>query len=73
MKKYSTIKMRRGLALVPVRNGTCAGCNMNVPPLNYNTIQRGNSIEMCGNCNRIIYWDKLLEETDGQPSDPKNA
>lgn len=73
MKKYSTIRMRRGLALVPVRNGTCQGCNMNIPPQLYNTIQRGNSIEMCGNCNRIIYWDKLLEETDGQPSDPKNS
>ncbi len=69
MKKYSTIKMRRGLALVPVKNGTCGGCNMNIPPQLYNTIQRGNSIEMCGNCNRIIYWDKLLEETDGRPTE----
>jgi len=73
MKKYSTIRMRRGLAMVPVRNGTCQGCNMNIPPQMYNTIQRGNSIELCGNCNRIIYWDKLLEETDGQPSDPKQS
>jgi predicted nucleic acid-binding Zn-ribbon protein len=69
MKKYSTIRMRRGLALVPVKNGTCAGCNMNIPPQLFNTIQRGNSIELCGNCNRIIYWDKLLEETDGKPSE----
>ena len=28
-------------------------------------------IELCGNCNRIIYWDKLLENPDGAPSDPK--
>jgi predicted nucleic acid-binding Zn-ribbon protein len=71
MKKYSTIRMRRGLAMVPVRNGTCQGCNMNIPPQLYNTIQRGNSIELCGNCNRIIYWDKLLADGDGEPSDPK--
>jgi predicted nucleic acid-binding Zn-ribbon protein len=69
LKKYSTIRMRRGLALVPVRNGTCQGCNMNIPPQLYNTIQRGNSIEMCGNCNRIIYWDKLLEDPDGKPAE----
>lgn len=68
MKKYSAIRMRRGLALVPVKNGTCQGCNMNIPPQLYNTIQRGDSIEICGTCNRIIYWDKLLEDPDGQPA-----
>ena len=73
MNKYSTIRMRRGLALVPVHNGTCRGCNMNIPPQIYNTIQRGNSIELCGNCNRIIYWDKLLEEGDGKPAEKPEA
>jgi predicted nucleic acid-binding Zn-ribbon protein len=68
LKKYSTIRMRRGLALVPVRNGTCQGCNMNIPPQLYNTLQRGASLELCGNCHRIIYWDKLLEDPDGAPS-----
>ena len=70
MKKYSAIRMRRGLALVPVKNGTCQGCNMNIPPQLYNIIQRGDSIELCGTCNRIIYWDKLMEDPDGKPSEP---
>lgn len=69
LKKYASIKMRRGLALVAVKNGTCQGCNMNIPPQLFNTIQRGNSVELCGTCNRMIYWDKLLEDTDGMPSD----
>jgi predicted nucleic acid-binding Zn-ribbon protein len=68
LKKYSSIRMRRGLAMVPVKNGTCAGCNMNIPPQLFNMLQRGNSIEVCGNCNRIIYWDKLMEDPDGQPT-----
>jgi uncharacterized protein len=68
LKKYSAIRMRRGLALVPVKNGTCQGCNMNIPPQLYNTIQRGNTIELCGNCYRIIYWDKLMEDGDGAPA-----
>jgi hypothetical protein len=67
LKKYSSIKMRRGLALAPVKNGTCQGCNMNIPPQLFNVLQRGNSIELCGSCNRIIYWEKLIEE-DGQPA-----
>jgi len=67
LKKYSSIKMKRGLALVPVKNGTCQGCNMNIPPQLFNVLQRGNSIELCGSCNRIIYWAKLIED-DGQPA-----
>ncbi len=67
LKRYSSIKMRRGMALAPVKNGTCQGCNMNIPPQLYNIIQRGNSIEVCGSCNRIIYWAKLVED-DGQPA-----
>lgn len=71
LKKYSTIRMRRGLAMVPVKNGTCQGCNMNIPPQLYNQLQRGDSIELCGTCNRIIYWDKLLESPDGEPAPAK--
>ena len=63
LKRYGTIKMRRGLAVVAVRDGTCRGCNMNIPPQLYNTLQRGNSLELCPNCNRIIYWARLLEES----------
>jgi predicted nucleic acid-binding Zn-ribbon protein len=71
LKKYSTIRMRRGLAMAPVKNGTCQGCNMNIPPQVFNQLQRGDTIELCGNCNRIIYWDKLLENPDGKPAEPK--
>jgi hypothetical protein len=71
LKKYSAIRMRRGLAMAPVKNGTCQGCNMNIPPHVFNQLQRGDSIELCGTCNRIIYWDKLLENPDGEPADPK--
>jgi predicted nucleic acid-binding Zn-ribbon protein len=72
LKKYSAIRMRRGLAMAPVKNGTCQGCNMNIPPQVFNQLQRGDTIELCGNCNRIIYWDKLLENPDGEAADPKS-
>jgi hypothetical protein len=71
LKKYSAIRMRRGLAMAPVKNGTCQGCNMNIPPQVFNQLQRGDTIELCGTCNRIIYWDKLLENPDGEPAEPK--
>jgi predicted nucleic acid-binding Zn-ribbon protein len=67
LKRYSSIRMRRGMALAPVKAGTCQGCHMNIPPQLFNVLQRGTSIEICPNCNRIIYWDRLLNP-DGEPS-----
>ncbi|HVR62193.1 MAG TPA: C4-type zinc ribbon domain-containing protein [Polyangia bacterium] len=61
LKRYSTIRLRRGLAVVSVRGGTCQGCNMNIPPQLYNVLQRGLSIETCPSCHRIIYWEDLMK------------
>lgn len=69
LKKYNTIKMRRGLAVVAVDGGTCCGCNMNVPPQLYNQLQRADSIELCPNCHRIVYWGRLFEDADGRPAE----
>jgi predicted nucleic acid-binding Zn-ribbon protein len=60
LKRYGAIRMRRGLAVTTVRNGTCQGCNMNVPPQLFNILQRGTSIETCPYCHRIVYWENLM-------------
>ena len=62
LKRYGAIRIRRGLAVVPVHEGVCQGCHMAIPPQLYNILQRGSSIEMCPQCARIIYWDHLMEE-----------
>lgn len=62
MKRYGNIRVRKGLALAPVANGTCRGCNMNIPPQLFNVLQRGNSIETCPYCHRIIYWEELMKD-----------
>jgi predicted nucleic acid-binding Zn-ribbon protein len=64
MRRYSGIRMRRGLAVVAVKNGTCQGCNMRIPPQLFNILQRGETIETCPTCARIVYWDKLMEERE---------
>lgn len=62
LKRYGSIRIRRGLAVVPVVRGSCQGCHMAVPPQLYNMLQRGNSIETCPSCQRLIYWDELMKE-----------
>jgi len=62
LKRYSNIRLRRGLAVVPVVKGTCQGCHMRIPPQLFIQLQRGNAIETCPTCNRIIYWDEMMKE-----------
>src|SRR6185503_5212517 len=68
LKRYSSIRMRRGLAVVSVRNGTCQGCNMNIPPQLYNVLQRGVSVETCPSCHRIIYWEEIMKDSPAAPA-----
>lgn len=62
LKRYGSIRLRRGLAVVPVVNGTCKGCHMTIPPQLFNMIQRGLSLETCPSCARIIYWEELMKD-----------
>ena len=56
-KKYSVIKDQHsgGLAVVPVKDAVCHGCNVNLPPQLYNELFRYDSLKFCPNCHRIIY------------------
>ena len=73
LKRYSGIRIRRGLAVVGVKNGTCRGCNMNIPPQLYIVLQRGATIETCPSCHRIIYWEDLMKDPEAPGSTESSA
>lgn len=52
---------RDGLAIVSVKNNSCQGCNMFVPPQVINLIRMYEGLITCEVCNRILYID---EETN---------
>lgn len=56
LKRYDMIRAKRGAALAPCFGGRCSACNMGLPPQLFNTVIRGDSIEACPSCNRIIYF-----------------
>jgi predicted nucleic acid-binding Zn-ribbon protein len=58
-KKYDLLKEsnKGGLAVVPVKDALCHGCNVNLPPQLYNELYRGDTLKFCPNCQRIIYWE----------------
>lgn len=62
LRQYEYIRAKKaGLALALVRDGSCEGCHMQLPPQLYNELQRGDSIEVCPTCQRILFWDQLAE------------
>ena len=57
LRKYLYLKDRKaGQAISPVVGGVCQICHMNIPPQKFNDLIRGDSLQTCTNCNRIIYW-----------------
>ncbi|MBI5655513.1 MAG: hypothetical protein HZC44_01285 [Geobacter sp.] len=63
VKRYGTLReLRRGIAVVEARDGSCLGCNMNLPPQLYNTLFRGNELITCPHCQRILV---LRQQTQG--------
>jgi len=55
-KRYQVLIERRGgVAIVKASQGTCTGCNMNLPPQLYNSLFRLAEIQTCPHCNRLLY------------------
>jgi len=55
MKRYQLLReQRRGVAVVEARDGSCLGCNMQLPPQLYNTLFRGNELIICPHCQRVL-------------------
>jgi predicted nucleic acid-binding Zn-ribbon protein len=64
LARYEALRANLGSqVVVPVRDAVCQGCHLGIPPQQYNNLIRGNSLESCPNCNRIIYWE---EKKDSQ-------
>ena len=57
MYKYDFIRGRRpGLAVVAARKGHCEGCFMSLPPQQFIQVQRGETMESCPSCQRILFF-----------------
>ncbi len=58
LNKYTVIKDRvKRMAIAPVKDAVCRGCNLNIPPQMYNELQKGDELRFCPHCQRIVYWD----------------
>ncbi len=60
--RFMRVRQRiSALAVAPVTQAVCQGCNMNIPPQLFNELQRFDTLHNCPHCQRIIYWEKPPE------------
>ncbi len=56
LRQYEFLKVRlHGMAVAEVREATCRGCNMHIPPQLNNILHRQDRIITCPSCLRILY------------------
>lgn len=70
LKKYEAIKAKRsGIGLALVKNETCQGCYIHIPPQVYIQLRRGTEeLMFCPHCYRILY-----AETQGSSQQTEHA
>ena len=56
MAEYDTIRrLRKGIAVVAVRDGMCKACNVEVPQRDLEKAQQTDDLFHCSGCERILY------------------
>jgi len=56
LNRYTKLREKRqGLAVVEARNGSCLGCNMNLPPQVYNNLFHAEDLIACPHCQRLLF------------------
>lgn len=61
LRRYDTVKKKKLPVMASVVAGTCQGCNMNLPPQQYNQLRVSLGTDVCPSCNRIIYAVEALD------------
>ena len=68
LRLYERARKARGVAVVPVVDGSCGGCHVLLRPQAYNEVRSSSEIRTCESCGRILYYiqsavDKAAEGT----------
>ena len=55
LKKYETVRQAWGSGIAEVKNGSCNGCHMAIPPQLSIRVLKQEELITCPNCQRILY------------------
>lgn len=80
LRRYESVKKRRGSALASAVKGSCTACNISLPPMLFQQIMQQRELLDCPSCHRILYYptakepaaDSESDETTQATSPPRN-
>lgn len=62
LSRYNRLKtIRKGFAVAEIRDGSCIGCRLQLPPQLVADVRRGDQLLDCSYCRRILYMANQLE------------
>lgn len=64
--KFQRIIQRNKQGIVAVHNGVCMGCQMILPAQFSNIVRKGEEINFCPYCSRILYYEQTGDEEKGE-------
>jgi predicted nucleic acid-binding Zn-ribbon protein len=68
-RNYERIRSRRGVAVAEVLDGRCSVCHIAVRPQYLQDLKRGEQVQVCESCQRILYYNPPVSFDDvGGPS-----
>lgn len=56
LRKYTSIRDRKGTGVAEVQNGVCRACNITLPPQMYAKLHDGIHLHQCPSCQRILLF-----------------
>lgn len=65
------VNSRKGVAVVAIKNGTCEGCYLNVPPQLAQEVRRKDQVLTCSHCYRILYWNTESRQASAESGAPE--
>lgn len=68
-RRYDMIRKRRGSGLCHTTDGTCSACHIQLAPMLFQVLRRGEGFDQCPSCQRLLYYKKP-EKSDQPPAEP---
>ena len=68
-RRYELVRSRRGTALAYTHTGVCSACNIHLSPMLFQKLKRGEDMDQCPSCNRIIYYRAVMPAGASESSD----
>jgi predicted nucleic acid-binding Zn-ribbon protein len=68
-RRYELVRSRRGTALAYTHSGICSACHISLSPMMFQKLKRGEDMDQCPSCNRIIYYRAVMPAGASESSD----